>query len=197
MMDYILHPRRVLGKTGHILKHLFLTTILPQLGQAEGAGRPNGPALPPAYKLLSDDGDLIVYLPSLRLAIVEQFTDDPVLGYQRVKLARMSKINVITLDFTRPGGATQCEVILAAPLRSGEVINCLNLWIGEDGRVALVPDHQNYHHGIVKRPSYRLNGDSFGTPVDAVFSTDGERGAGIVRAIEIGAAAPAPRDGRS
>ena len=68
-MSYIYNPRRVLGSTGHILRHVFETVIAePLLGGSREKSR-SVAALAPAYRYFADHDDLIVSIPDRELAI--------------------------------------------------------------------------------------------------------------------------------
>ena len=189
-MSYIYNPRRVLGSTGHILRHVFETVIAePLLGGSREKSR-SVAALAPAYRYFADHDDLIVSIPDRELAIVAQFTDDPMLGYYRLKLSVMMHIDIVALDFSRPGGAIECDLNLGASWRNKHsYLNRLDLWIGGDGTVALVPNHFAYHSGNSSL-SYLLGPPDIGAPRDAPFATAAERTSGIDRAIAAALTAP-------
>ena len=192
-MSYIYNPRRVLGSTGHILRHVFETVIARPLLLGSSVDNASSFAdCPTAYKYFADADDLIVFIPDRELALVAQFTDDPVLGYHRVKLASMMRLDIVALDFSRPGGAIECELNLGAScLSERRLLDRLDLWVGDNGTVALVPGHAAYHNAGCSGSSYVFGPQGIGTPGDAPFATSTERTSGIDRAIVAALAAPA------
>lgn len=192
-MSYIYNPRRVLGSTGHIQRHVFETVIArPLLLSSSVDKTPAFADCPTAYKYFADADDLIVFMPDRELALVAQFTDDPVLGYHRVKLSSMLRLDIVAFDFSRSGGAIECELHLGASCRSGRrLLSRLGLWVGDDGTVALVAGHTAYHNADCSSSSYLFGPRGIGTPGDPPFATTAERTDGIDRAIAAALASPA------
>lgn len=176
--------------TNHILRYLFLERLAAALGI--DPQRPCFTAYArPSDELLTDGPDEAIFLPERQLVIAAQVLNDVGLRGFRGKLARMLKLDLLSLNFACPKAVVGAEVVLAAPWRSKPCSRGgLQLWLGDKGAVALVPASRLGGADTDTAARFLLDLDMFGIPADRPFTTESERADGVARAIAVVAAAP-------
>lgn len=76
-----------------------------------------------------------------RLVVIPMIVDAPELRVLRHRYATMSALDLLTIDLTRLRGPIQCEMELCAEWRAGMIQIChAQIWLGDDGSVAMVPE---------------------------------------------------------
>lgn len=183
-------PSNIHRRSDHILRQLFFERLATALGI--------DPCQPcfiasgmPSYELLTDGLDLAIFLPQRQLVIAAQALDDAALSKFRGKLARMLKLDVLTLDLTGRDTPVAAELVLAAPWRSEPASHqALLLWLGGNAAITLIQADQTPNDEVDPPRCFMLDLDPIGIAADCPFTTQVERADGIARATAFAAAAP-------
>ena len=174
----------------YIMRHLFFEQLAaaPGIDPCQPCFTASGMA---SYELLTDGTDEAIFLPQRQMAIAAQALEDAVLTGFRGKLARMLKLDIMTLDLTRPDKPITAELVSAAPRRSVSTSHQGLVWcLGSEAAVALIPADQALDDGEGPARCFMLNLDPIAITADCPFTTQAERADGIARAIAFAAAAP-------
>ena len=136
-------------------------------------------------RLSSRNREVAYSIPSLELAITGMIVDDVPLHLRRAQLAEMLSIDLLTIDLSRPGGIVDCEVELYASSRTVKhSVAHLAMWIGAADEVAFVSEISN--DGIdFWKPAVLLTARGLIITDTNPFTTEADRLAGILRAIEV------------
>ena len=176
-------------RSDHILRHLYFERLSAALGidRSQPCFTASGM---PSYELLTDGPDEVIFLQQRQLAIAAQALDDAALTSFRGKLARILKLDVLTLDLTYSHRPIAAELVIAVPWQAEPAsYQELVMWLGSEGEAALVPADSPLDDGEGPARCFMLDLDPIGIVADLPFTTQHERADGIARAIAFAAAA--------
>lgn len=174
---------RVFGVYGPVLSELFDDVFAPIFADDSQQEGEVGDRLP-YRKLTGINGETAYKFPKLDLGIGAATLGNVPLHLQRGQLAAMLKIDVLTLDLSRPGGVVDVEIELAGPnLSVRHSLVHLVMWIGAEGEVAFVDEAPSMGIDYWK-PSVLLTRTGLALADTEPFADEADRVLGILRAVD-------------
>lgn len=184
-----LMPRKS-GPTGNALRRLFDRDLSPALCGSVGA---------PDYQTVGDE--TVIWLPHCRTIVLAMANEPSQSKFDLTRYAEMARVDVLTLDLTRPGSIVAVEADLFSPARlaHGTVFR-LALSMSVQRVPALVPDLPRRAPDQTHPASMRLTPRGLVVVPDP-FRDDEDWAVGVTRgmvaALEALTARPATRVGRT